>query len=252
MPIQPPHSETTPSHLAEVQSPQQSFWQSQRENIQILVIALVLAIVIRLFIAEPRYIPSDSMMPTLSINDRLVVEKVSHRFRPPARGEIVVFDPPEQLLDYGYAPDKAFIKRVIGLPGDMLEVKDGQVFLNNQPLVEDYVAEAPTYQLQPVQVPEEQVFVMGDNRNNSNDSHIWGFLPQQNIIGRAVFRFWTLDRVGLIAMPSFKTGDSASSPPSLLPTALSAAENLRGYDRDLVVVDFGRSPLPMPNQRPAT
>jgi signal peptidase I len=174
--------------------------KSQRENAQILVIALVLALIIRLFVAEPRYIPSDSMVPTLEIGDRLVVEKVSYYLHPPATGDIVVFVPPPQLLEYGYAPDKAFIKRVIGTPGDVVQVQEGRVYVNGQPLTEPYIAEAPAYEMPPVQVPENQVFVMGDNRNNSNDSHIWGFLPQQNIIGRAVFRFFPIDRLGRIRL----------------------------------------------------
>lgn len=191
------------------QAEKRSHWwsrlsKSQRENLQILAIALVLAIVIRLFIAEPRYIPSDSMVPTLEIGDRLVVEKVSYDLRPPKTGDIVVFDPPPLLQEYGYAPDKAFIKRVIGQPGDVVQVQAGVVYLNGQPLVEGYIAEPPNYEMPPVQVPADRYFVMGDNRNNSNDSHIWGFLPRQNIIGRAVFRFFPIDRFGLL-----KTEDNA-------------------------------------------
>jgi signal peptidase I len=174
------------------------FWRSQRENIQILVIALVLAVVIRLFIAEPRYIPSDSMVPTLAIGDRLVVEKVAYRLRPPAAGEIIVFDPPQRLQEYGYTGDRAFIKRIMGVPGDRIAVHNGRVYRNDQPLDEPYIAEPPKYEMPAVTVPDRQFFVMGDNRNNSNDSHVWGFLPQDNIIGRAVFRFWTFDRFGRI------------------------------------------------------
>lgn len=170
----------------------------QRENLQILAIALTLAIVIRLFIAEPRYIPSDSMVPTLQIGDRLVVEKVTYYLHPPKAGEIVVFDPPPLLQEFGYAPDKAFIKRIIGQPGDVVQVQAGIVYLNGQPLAESYIAEPPAYEMPPVQVLDDQYFVMGDNRNNSNDSHIWGFLPQQNIIGRAVFRFFPIDRFGFL------------------------------------------------------
>lgn len=172
--------------------------KAQRENVQIVAIALVLALVIRLFIAEPRYIPSDSMVPTLHIGDRLVVEKVSYFFRPPATGDIVVFDPPPQLQELGYAPDKAFIKRVIGTPGDVVQIENGTVYLNGQPLHEDYIAEPPAYDLLPVQVPDNEYFVMGDNRNNSNDSHVWGFLPKENIIGRAVFRFYPIAQWGTL------------------------------------------------------
>ena len=173
-------------------------WRQQRENILIVVIALILSLLLRTFIAEPRYIPSTSMMPTLSVRDRLIIEKVSYLFHPPARGEIVVFEPPKQLQKWGYSKDQAFIKRIIGEPGQTVEVKNGKVYLDNQPLEEDYIAELPEYSLRPVQIPVDQLFVMGDNRNNSNDSHIWGFLPKENIIGRACFRFWPLKRIGQI------------------------------------------------------
>lgn len=166
-----------------------------RENGQILLLALALAFVIRTFIAEPRFIPSDSMLPTLEQGDRLVVEKVSYHFHEPRRGDIIVFQTPEVLQDIGYSGDQAFIKRVIGLPGDTVQVRDGVVYLNGQPLKESYTYEPPYYSLPPLQVPPKQLFVMGDNRNNSNDSHIWGFLPEKQVIGRAVFRFLPFNRL---------------------------------------------------------
>jgi len=174
------------------------FWQRTRENVQVIAIALFLALFIRAFVAEPRYIPSHSMLPTLEVGDRLVVEKISYHFHPPARGEIVVFDPPQQLQIQGYAKDQAFIKRVIGTPGETVQIQNGKVYLNSIPLKEDYIAEPPKYQMEAVRVPEDQLFVMGDNRNNSNDSHVWGFLPKQNIIGHACYRFWPLSRIGRI------------------------------------------------------
>lgn len=177
---------------------QSAFWKNQRENLQILAIALILAVIIRLFIAEPRYIPSDSMVPTLQIGDRLVIEKVAYRFRPPAAGEVIVFEPPALLQEYGYFADRAFIKRIIGTPGDTVKVHEGLVYRNGQPLRESYIAEPPQYEMPTVTVPPNQFFVMGDNRNNSNDSHVWGFLPQKNIIGRAVWRFWKLERFGAL------------------------------------------------------
>jgi signal peptidase I len=172
------------------------WWQKWGENIQILVLALGLAFLIRTFVAEPRYIPSESMLPTLETGDRLIVEKLSYYSHPPHRGDIVVFAPPPQLQEQGYQGDQAFIKRVIGLPGDTIEVRDGRVFVNRQLLTEAYIAEPPNYLMSPVVVPPAQLFVMGDNRNNSNDSHIWGFLPQENIVGHACFRFWPLERFG--------------------------------------------------------
>jgi signal peptidase I len=174
----------------------QRLWQSQRSNIKVLAIALVVALVVRIFIAEPRYIPSNSMDPTLHIGDRLIVDKVSYHWQEPHRGDIVVFMPPPQLAEFGYGQGQAFIKRVIGEPGHTVQVSHGQVFLDGSPLDEDYILEPPQYEMVPVAVPEGYVFVMGDNRNDSNDSHVWGVLPQNNIIGRAWLRFWPLDRLG--------------------------------------------------------
>lgn len=176
------------------QKPRQPIW----ENLQILIIALAIAFVIRTFVAEPRYIPSDSMLPTLEQGDRLVVEKVSYRLHLPQAGDIVVFAPPPQLQMQGYEPNQAFIKRIIGTPGATIAVLDGTVYLNDQPLNETFIFEPPNYSLPPVEIPPGQFFVMGDNRNNSNDSHVWGFLPTENIIGRAIFRFWPLNRLGQV------------------------------------------------------
>ncbi|NEQ77586.1 MAG: signal peptidase I [Okeania sp. SIO2C9] len=174
-------------------------WQQQKENIKVLAIALSLSLLVRILIAEPRYIPSDSMIPTLEVGDRLVVEKVSYHFHPPARGDIIVFQPPQQLQRYGYDQNQAFIKRVIGLPGDTIRIENGLVYINDQPLTENYIAEPPEYTLPiSVEVPNNQYFVMGDNRNNSNDSHVWGFLPKKNIIGRAIIRFWPYQRLGAL------------------------------------------------------
>ncbi|HEY9872314.1 MAG TPA: signal peptidase I [Candidatus Obscuribacterales bacterium] len=173
-------------------------WRRGGENLQILLIALALALFIRTFVAEPRFIPSDSMLPTLQVGDRLVVEKVSYRFLMPATGDIVVFDPPQKLIVQGYTKNQAFIKRIIGTPGQIVQVKNGKVYRDNTPLEEDYIAEPPDYEWGPAQVPEDQVLVMGDNRNNSNDSHIWGFLPKRNIIGHAFFRFWPFSRIGRV------------------------------------------------------
>jgi signal peptidase I len=169
------------------------------DNARLVIVALAIALVVRVFIAEPRYIPSPSMMPTLAVGDRLLIEKVSYHLQPPSRGDIVVFEPPPQLQDYGYSAGQAFIKRVIGLPGDTVQVSQGQVLINGQALIEQYILEAPEYEMPPVRVPTGSLFMMGDNRNDSNDSHVWGFLPIQNAIGRAAFRFWPLEKVGVMS-----------------------------------------------------
>ncbi|MEC4803769.1 MAG: signal peptidase I [Jaaginema sp. PMC 1080.18] len=169
-----------------------------------LALSLVLALGIRSFIAEARYIPSESMLPTLEINDRLIIEKVSYHFKTPKRGEIIVFTPPntaKQCTPQRFAIDDntpikdAYIKRVIGLPGEEIRIENGVVFVNNQALSENYINNEPDYNFGPVVVPESEYLVLGDNRMASCDSHIWGSVPQENIIGRAVVRFWPLNRL---------------------------------------------------------
>ena len=156
----------------------------------------------RTYVAESCYIPSGSMLPTLQINDRLVVDKISYRFANPNRGDIVVFDPPAKLQ----SKDR-FIKRLIGLPGDQIEVKNGKVYVNGNVLTEKYVAEAPTYTWTKTEssdaaftanqiVPQGHYLVLGDNRNNSADSHYWGFITKEAIVGKAVVRSWPIDRSG--------------------------------------------------------
>ena len=193
MPSPPPKTKTETSQTRLIK-----LWSEHRENLLILAIALVLSVLIRMFVAEPRYIPSDSMIPTLEIGDRLVVEKVSYHLHPPKAGEIVVFSPPKQLQVQGYSIQQAFIKRIIAQSGQTVAVRNGIVYVDNQPLKEDYIAEPPAYNWGPGKVPADHYFVMGDNRNDSNDSHIWGFLPQENIIGHAAFRFWPFERWGQV------------------------------------------------------
>ncbi|MGP1371769.1 MAG: signal peptidase I [Almyronema sp.] len=171
---------------------QQNLWV---EGLQTIGLSIFLALGIRQFVAEARYIPSGSMEPTLQINDRLIIEKISYRFNEPQQGDIVVFWPPAELFPAGARRD-AYIKRVIGLPGDEVEVTAGQVWVNGEALEEDYIKAPPTYQWGPEIVPAASYLVLGDNRNNSTDSHIWGYVPQENIIGRAAVRFWPPDRLG--------------------------------------------------------
>ncbi|MGB3787577.1 MAG: signal peptidase I [Phormidesmis sp.] len=172
------------------------------EALQTVALSIALALGIRTFVAEARYIPSGSMLPTLEINDRLVIEKISYLFHPPERGDIVVFHPPaaagEQFVK------EAFIKRVIGLPGETVEVKNGKVYINGSPLAENYIEAPPDYNLAPETVPQGSYLVFGDNRNNSDDGHVWGFLPGDRIIGRASVRFWPLDRLAYLTDPSYQ------------------------------------------------
>ena len=147
-------------------------------------------------ITEVRYTPSESMMPTLQVGDRLIIEKVSYRFRSPQRGDIIVFKAPPALIAQNIHDD--FTKRVIGLPGDEIAIKNGQVFVNGSTIAEPYIYALPTYNYGPVTVPADHYFVLGDNRNHSYDSHFWGFVPCQNITGHAVLRMSLPPRFGLI------------------------------------------------------
>ncbi|MDJ0843520.1 signal peptidase I [Crocosphaera sp.] len=164
------------------------------ELTQTVVTAVILAFGIRTFVAEARYIPSSSMEPTLEINDRLIIEKLSYHFREPVRGDVVVFNPTDTLKAQDF--HDAFIKRIIGLPGETVEVKGGKVYVDGSEITEQYIAEDPNYDYGPVVVPEEEYLVLGDNRNNSYDSHYWGFVPKDKIIGKAFVRFWPFNRLG--------------------------------------------------------
>jgi signal peptidase I len=138
---------------------------------------------------EFRYIPSVSMEPTLLINDRLAIKKV----HPPIalrRNQLIIFTLPKAA----HIKD-VLIKRLIGLPGDTIEIKEGEVLLNGKPLNETYTACSSDYTMARRTVPQGHYFVLGDNRNKSYDSYSWGFLPKENVIGYAIFRVWPLNRL---------------------------------------------------------
>ncbi|MGG6297135.1 signal peptidase I [Leptolyngbya sp. AN02str] len=191
------------------------------EGLKTIGLSVILALGIRTFVAEARYIPSESMVPTLEVNDRLIVEKISYHLNPPKRGDIVVFSPTDRLKADNPSLKDAFIKRVIGLPGEKVQVTNGLVYINDVPIEENYIPSeaAPDYEWGPEVVPDNEYLVLGDNRNNSYDSHFWGYVPRGNIIGRAVVRFWPPERLGEIGpMPTYdnqpetSTEDGASSP----------------------------------------
>jgi len=162
------------------------------EILESIVIAVVLAALIRIFIFSPFYIPSGSMEPTLQIGDRIIVSKLNYHFTKPARGDIIVFRFP---LD----PDRDFVKRVIALGGETIAFRDSQLYINGKPVDEDYLPEDLQFpDFGPVKVPEGSYFMMGDNRNNSDDSRRWGPLPEEYIIGKSILIYWPPARIGLL------------------------------------------------------
>lgn len=175
------------------QEHQENFWLEIGKT---FAMAVVLSFGIRTFVAEARYIPSSSMEPTLQINDRLIIEKMTYRFQDPARGDVIVFNATDELERQNF--HDAFIKRIIGLPGDTVMVRNGKVIVNGNVLKELYIKEDPQYDYGPVTVPDNEYLVLGDNRNNSYDSHYWGFVPREKIIGRAFVRFWPPQRIGVL------------------------------------------------------
>eukprot|EP00475_Leptophrys_vorax_P022254 TRINITY_DN3028_c0_g1_i1.p1 TRINITY_DN3028_c0_g1~~TRINITY_DN3028_c0_g1_i1.p1 ORF type:complete len:316 (-),score=13.68 TRINITY_DN3028_c0_g1_i1:285-1232(-) len=156
------------------------------EEAKALVTAMAASIVFR-FVAELRFIPSLSMYPTLHVGDRIVAEKLSYYFRKPQVDDVVIFAAPPALKAQGYGTDEVFVKRVVATEGDLVEVKSGWLYVNGTPREEQYLLERPSYHMERQCIPSGHVFVMGDNRNNSCDSHMWGPLATKYIMGRSVF-----------------------------------------------------------------
>ena len=155
-----------------------------------IVAAVVMALLIRTFIVELYIVDGPSMKPTLQHEERLVVNKFIYRVRNPEKGEILIFKYPRDT-------SRDFIKRVIATGGDTIEIKEGRVYVNDQLLKEDYILEKTRTEYPKVTIPEGTVFVMGDNRNNSDDSRFAdvGFVPLDLIKGKAVVVFWPLDNM---------------------------------------------------------
>lgn len=211
-----------------------------RELPVLLLIAFGLAFLLRTFVIQVFYIPSSSMENTLEINDRIVVEKLSYHFREPRRGEIIVFEGDEipvaengavsrfvrsvgQFI--GIVPVNAqdFVKRVIGVPGDHIEITDGTVTVNGIPIDEPYVEFADGRSSGPFDVPEGYLFVLGDNRPNSADSRFGlGYIQIDHVVGRAFVTIWPLDRAGTIDRPDYRANPADDDTPA---TQESATED---------------------------
>lgn len=192
---------------------------------RLILLALVIALLIKAFLFQVFFIPSGSMEPTLRPGDRVIVQKIGYRFHDPSRGDVIVFrNPNGRAIDRGLVggfahwvasnlglfgsakstcgdtnPDEDFVKRVIGLPGDTVQGKDGAVWVNGQRLAEPYLDGTPTAAFPPVHVPSDRLFVMGDNRADSCDSRFaLGLVPIDHVIGPVLLRIWPPDRFGTL------------------------------------------------------
>lgn len=178
-----------------------------RDYAEAILIAVVASFFLRAFVVQAFKIPSGSMKRTLLVGDYVVVEKLSYRFGAPSRGDVVVFKYPHQDNDVGIGqwfreayelivhrrrvPRRDYVKRVIGVPGDVVLGKDGRVYVNGERRLEPYILSAAPEDFGPFKVPPDAYFVMGDHRADSRDSRHWGFVPRRLVRGRAAFIYWS-------------------------------------------------------------
>jgi signal peptidase I len=201
------HPQRSPSNSAiPEKAAVESWWLDFSKT---LALSFFLAFGIRTFVASATYVPTGSMKPTIAINDRLIIDKISYRLRQPIRGDIIVFRPTAALREQGYTDN--FVKRVVGLPGDRVEIKAGAVFINGTRLQEGYVANGDqtfmdlchdganvfttAFLDQPQAIPTDSYLVLGDNRHNSHDGRCWGLVSRHELVGRAMLRYWPLNRL---------------------------------------------------------
>lgn len=162
-----------------------------RDLLETVLPALLIAIFMVVFVIQPTRVDGSSMAPTLTTDQRLVIEKVSYHFTAPALGDIVVLKLPGREAT-------PLIKRVIGVGGDQVAIRNGRVYLNGAPLDEPYLSQITPGDLPSMVVPDGYLFVLGDNRGASNDSRNFGMVPEENLVGRAAFSYWPLDHLGLL------------------------------------------------------
>ena len=186
------HTETI-AEPQEEKEKRSGFMRFVIDIVETLILSIVLFAAINTVSARIR-VDGASMEPTLQSGEFVIVNKLAYFFGNPAVGDIIVFHFPRD-------PDQEYIKRVIGLPGDRVEVKNGEVFVNDVILDEDYIAASPVYDAV-WDVPADSLFVLGDNRNNSSDSHNWGPVPLDYVIGKATFIYWPPTEWGILNHPS--------------------------------------------------
>jgi signal peptidase I len=173
-------------------------WAVIREVGETILLTLIIFLLIQTVIRNFRVVGT-SMVDNLHNGQYLIIDKLSYNpfisetlgIGGPQRGDVIVFEPPNR-------PGEDYVKRIVGLPGETVEIRNGQVFIDGQPLDEPFIPGPMSYTMRPQVVPEDTVFVLGDNRNNSNDSHNWGTLPTENIVGRAWLSYWPPESWGTI------------------------------------------------------
>ena len=163
-----------------------------QELFESVAIAIILAVLIRLFIFQPFYIPSGSMEPNLQIGDRIIVSKLTYRLSEPQRGDVIVFKFP---LD----PSRDFVKRAVALGGENVTIRDSALYIDGQPVPEEYLPPDLRFgDFGPREIPQDHYLMLGDNRNSSDDSRMWGALPEDYIVGKAVVIYWPINRISLL------------------------------------------------------
>ena len=220
----------------EVQNPTRArhdgLWAEARLLFRDIVFALMMATLVVVFIVQPVKVEGTSMLPRLHDGERIFVNKLIYYKLPDLRkygwpslerGDVVVFWPPKD-------PEKSYVKRIIGLPGETVEMREGRILINSQALSEPYLdphLAASRSSMAPVRVDEHYYFVMGDNRDNSSDSRIWGLVPEKYIYGKALFRYWPLADASVISHETdykFTSQDSPVGPPPPSPTFPNESE----------------------------
>jgi len=162
-----------------------------REILETLLLALIIFFGVKEFIVQNFRVEGQSMEPNFHTGQYLIVDKISYRLHPIERGDVIVFVPPKEA-------NRDFIKRVIALPGERVEIRQGRVLINGKLLQEPYITVSWNYTMAPMVVGDNEYFVLGDNRNNSSDSRMWGMLPKKNVVGKAWLSYWPPQHWGLI------------------------------------------------------
>jgi signal peptidase I len=161
-----------------------------REVLETVILTVIIFFLIQTVVRNFRVVGT-SMEPNLHNSQYLIVDKISYRLGKPQQGDVIVFEPPNR-------PGEDYVKRVVGVPGDLVEIQNGQVLVNSQPLDEPYVVYPGSYSMSPRRVGANELFVLGDNRNSSSDSHNWGMLAQDKVVGKAWISYWPPNYWGLI------------------------------------------------------